>query len=134
MSESIVVVRRIIDAINRADFDGVVESVSEDFEFDFSRSRGPTSGIYRGRDGLREFLRSFFEAWASLEFDPQEEVVDLEGDRVLTVNAMRGRGHESGAEVTATGASIWTIRAGKVAAMTFYQSKAEALEAAARSA
>ena len=129
MSENVAVVKRVIDAINRADLDGVVDLVSEDFEFDFSNSRGPTSGIYRGRNGLREFLRSFFEAWASLEFDPQEEVVELEGGRVLTVNAMRGWGHESGAEVTATGASIWTVRAGKVAAMTFYQSKAEALEA-----
>ncbi len=130
MSENVAVVKRVIDAFNRADFDRVVESVSEDFEFDFSNSRGPTSGIYRGRDGIREFLGSFSEAWAALEFDPHEEAVELEGGRVLTVNAMRGRGHESGAEVAATGASIWTIRADKVAAMTFYQSKAEALEAA----
>ena len=129
MADSVDVAKRVIDAVNRADFDGIVESVSEDFEFDFSNSRGPTSGVYRGRDGLREFLRSFFEAWASLEFDPQEEIIELEGGRVLTVNALRGRGHESGVEVAATGASIWTIRAGKVATMTFYQSKAEALEA-----
>jgi ketosteroid isomerase-like protein len=132
MSEAVDVVKRVIDAFNRGDVEGAVGSFSHDFEFDFSQSRGPTSGIYRGRDGARGFLSSFFEPWAALEFDPQE-ITELQDGRVLGVNTVRGRGHESGAEVTATGATIWTIRDGEVATVTFYQSKAEALEAAGTS-
>jgi ketosteroid isomerase-like protein len=130
MSEAVDVVKGVIDAVNRGDLDAVVESCSQDFEFDFSNSRGPLSGVYRGRDGLREFLTSFFEAWAALELDPQEEIIERDDGRVLTVNALRARGHGSGVEVAATGAIVWTIRNGEVAAQTFYQSKAEAVEAA----
>ena len=130
MPESVEVVKSNLEAFNRADFDAIVDLTSEDVEFDFSNSRGPMSGVYRGREELRGFLSSFADAWASLEFDPQEEVVELRDGRVLTVNAFRARGHGSGVEVAATGASIWTVRNGKIAAMTFYQSKAEALEAA----
>jgi ketosteroid isomerase-like protein len=130
MSESVEVVKRVIDAFNREDVDAAVDSMAQDLVFDFSNSRGPMSGVYRGREGMREFLTSFGEAWAELEFDPQEEMVELDDGRVVTVNAFRGRGQESGVEVEAAGAGIWTIRRGEVAAMTFYQSKEEALEAA----
>ena len=129
MPENVEVVRRVIDAINRADFEAVVASFSADFEFDFSNSRGPMSGVYHGRDGAKDFLTSFFEPFAAVEF-VAGEVVPLEDGRVLTVTPVRARGQESGIETAATGASIWTIREGEVVAITLYQSKDEALAAA----
>jgi ketosteroid isomerase-like protein len=128
MPDDMAVVRRVIDAMNRADLDEVAESSSEDFELDFSNSRGPMSGIYRGREGVRAFLTSFGEAWEALEFEPTE-LIELGDHRVLTAVAVRARGHESGADVTARGATIWTIRDGEIAAVKMYQSKAEALDA-----
>ena len=128
MAEKVKVARHIVDAINRGDVEAVAEMVSEDFELDFSNSRGPMSGTYRGADGIREFMTSFFEPWAEVEFAPGE-MVELDDERVLTVNTVRARGDGSGAEVAATGASIWTIRDGEVAAVKLYQSKEEALEA-----
>jgi taurine dehydrogenase small subunit len=130
MPESVEVVRRVVEALNRADIDAVAESVSQDFELDFSNSRGPMSGIYRGPAGIREFTKSFFEPWASIEFQP-EEVIELADGRVLGVAQIRAKGHESGVAVSARGANVWTIRDGKVAAVKLYQSKEEALEAVA---
>ena len=130
MSDNVDAVKRVVDAINRADVDAVAESVSDDFALDFSNSRGPMNGIYHGPDGVREFMTSFFEPWESIEFRPRETPVELDDRRVLTVNDLHGRGHESGVEVTATGATIWTVRDGRVAAVKLYQSKEEALEAA----
>jgi ketosteroid isomerase-like protein len=127
--ENVEVVRRILDAINRGDVDAAIESASEDFEADWSNSRGLLSGIHRGRDEARESLKAFLEPWESLRWEP-EELIELEDDRVLTVSHIRMRGRGSGVEVSASGASIWTIRHGKAAAMKLYQSKAEALEAA----
>jgi ketosteroid isomerase-like protein len=127
--ENIAVVRRILDAINRGDVDAAIESASEDFEADWSNSRGLLSGIHRGRDEARESLRTFLEPWESLQWEP-EEFIELQDDRVVTVSHIRMRGRGSGVEVSASGASIWTIRDGKAAAMKLYQSKAEALEAA----
>jgi ketosteroid isomerase-like protein len=130
MSDNVEVVRRAMDAFNRGDLDAVIGSFSQDFEFDFSNSRGPMRGIYRGRDQVQEFFESFSEPWASFGFDLQEEVIELPDGRVLTVNTFRARGHESGADVAASGASVWTVGDGEVKAWTFYQSKSEALEAA----
>jgi ketosteroid isomerase-like protein len=128
MPDNVGLVKHVLDAVNRADVDAVLESFCDDFEFDFSNSRGPLSGVYQGRDGARDFLTSFFEPWASLEFEP-EEIIELEGGRMLTVTPFRARGHESGIDVAAKGATVWTLRDGKVAGLTFYQSKDEALEA-----
>ena len=130
MPEDIELVERVLDTFNRSDVDGLVEAVSEHFEFDFANSRGPMAGVYRGRNELRKFLTSFMEPWATVAFDPHEDIVELGDGRILIVNAFRGRGHESGAEVAATGATIWTVRDGEVVAARFYQSKGEALEAA----
>ena len=51
MPESVAVVERVLDAFNHADVDGIVEASSRDFELDFSNSRGPLSGVYRGLEG-----------------------------------------------------------------------------------
>ena len=128
MPDGVEIVTRVIDAFNRADVDAVLEASSDDFELDFSNSRGPLSGVYRGLEEARGFLTSFFEPWAALDVG-LEELVELGDDRVLTVSEVRTRGQGSGAEVNATGAMIWTVRDGEVTAAKMYQSKAEALEA-----
>jgi ketosteroid isomerase-like protein len=127
--ENVEVVRRIIDAINRRDIDAVVERVTDDFVADWSNSRGLLSGVYRARDQAREAFELFLEPWDSLRWEP-EELIELGDDRVLTVSRLQMRGRGSGVEVNAGGASIWTIRDGRAAAITLYQSKAEAVEAA----
>jgi ketosteroid isomerase-like protein len=128
MSNNIEVVERSLDAINRSDFDAVAAISTEDFELDFSNSIAPMSGIYRGRDGLKEFLASFSEVWAAMHFE-SEEMIELDADRILMVAAVRARGHGSGIDVAASGALIWTVRGAEVAAVKMYQSKEDALEA-----
>ena len=128
MPDDVAVVRRVIDAFNRADLDGMVEAFSEDFEFDFSNSRGPLSGVYNGPGAAREFLSSFLEPWARLETETAE-LLELGGGRVLSVTEIRTRGQGSGVEVNATGSMIWTVREGRVSAAKMYQSKDDALEA-----
>ena len=128
MADDVEVVRRVLDAFARADVDAVLEASSEDFEFDFSDSRGPLSGIYRGLDEDRSFFESFLEPWAALDVET-EEFIELGRDRYLTVSKLRTRGQGSGAEVHAKGALMWTVRGGEVVALKLYQSKEEALEA-----
>jgi ketosteroid isomerase-like protein len=126
MSESVALVQHLIDRLNLGDYEALIQASSEDFELDFSASRGPLSGFYRGREGSREFWESFSEPWDSLQWDP-EEIVEIDDGRVLTVSAVRARGGESGAEVNAKGAAIWTVRNGEVVAVRLFQSREEAL-------
>ena len=127
--ENVEVVRWIIDALNRRDLDAVVESATDDFVTDWSNSRGLLSGVHHGRDRAKEAFETFLEPWASVRWEPVE-LSDLGDDRVLAVSRLRMRGRGSGVDVNASGASIWTVRDGRAAALTLYQSKAEALGAA----
>ena len=125
--ENVDLVRLAIDSINRGRL--AMEDTADDFEMDWSNSVGPLKGVYRGVEQVNEVLQSFREAWDQLRWDIQE-VMDLEGERVLLVNRVRMRGRTSHVEVEATGIQIWTICNGKLASVKLYQSKAEALEAA----
>jgi ketosteroid isomerase-like protein len=124
--ENVEMVRRAIDSIN----DGrlALEDVADDFEMDWSNSVGPLKGVYRGVEQLNGVFQSFREVWDRLRWDVQE-VIDLDGGRVLIVNRVRMRGRTSHVEVEATGIQVWTIRDGKLASVKLYQSRADAVEA-----
>ena len=70
--ENVEVVRRIIDAINQGEVNAAFGLMSPDFEADWSNSRGPQSGVYRGRDQTGESWRSFLDAWASVQWDAKK--------------------------------------------------------------
>jgi ketosteroid isomerase-like protein len=95
---------------------------------DWSNSVGPLKGVYRGVEQVNAVFQSFQEVWDRLRWDVQE-VIDLDGGRVLIVNRVRMRGRASHVVVEATGIQVWTIRDGKLASVKLYQSRADALEA-----
>jgi ketosteroid isomerase-like protein len=127
--ENVEVVRRVFDSINLGDVDGALEAAADDFELDWSNSIGPAKGVYRGKEQVREVWTSFLEAFGALRWDP-EEIIEVDERRVIVVNHVRMHGRESGVEVDAVGAQLWTIGEGKAQSIKLYQSKAEALEAA----
>jgi ketosteroid isomerase-like protein len=126
---SVEVVQGVFDALNRGDVDEAMDAASADCEIDWSNSRGVLKGVYRGRDEARKAWRAFLEAWDSVRWEARE-FIELDDERVVIVSELTNRGSGSGVEVTARGASLWTVRDGEVAAVKLYQSKAEALEAA----
>jgi ketosteroid isomerase-like protein len=126
--ENVALVRRSIDLFNRGEVDGAMEGLHGDCEMDWSNSIGPLKGIYRGHDQIREFWRSFLEAWDDVHWEI-EELIDVDESRLIVVNQVRMRGLGSGAEVKATGVQLWTIHAGRAQSIKLFQSKADALEA-----
>jgi SnoaL-like domain len=57
--ENVGVVRRQNEAWNRRDLGTALALWSSDAEIDWSRSRGPLKGVYRGHDGLKTFWNEF---------------------------------------------------------------------------
>ena len=127
--ENVEIVRRAIDATNRRDIDGALEAAADDFQMDWSNSIGPLKGVYRGREEVVNFWRSFIDAFESVRWDP-EEIIDVDESRVIVVNHVRVRGRGSGVAVEGTGVQLWTISGGEARSMKLFQSKGEALEAA----
>jgi hypothetical protein len=50
--ENVELVRAAVDAFNRGNLEWLLERIDDDFEFDWTRSRGPLAWTYRGPDGL----------------------------------------------------------------------------------
>ncbi len=86
------------------------------------------NGIYRGREGVREFWREWLGAWETVRFE--YELVDA-GDRVVALIDQRMRGRSTGIEVPlGKYAHLYTFRDGLIVHWKLYESQSEALEAA----
>jgi ketosteroid isomerase-like protein len=121
--------RAAIDAFNRRDMEAMLELAGDDFEYDWTRSRGPNAGVYRGTDGFQEFVNEQWEVFDEFRVEPHEFVPC--GDRhvlVTTTVYATGRG---GVPVNATSSHLYTFEDGKLVRVTLYQERAEALAAAA---
>ena len=123
-------VRASVEAFNRGDLDWLLEHIDEDFEFDWSRSRGPLAGLYRGPEGLTEFCassgrRSRRSTWRPLEF------IDC-GRFVVVPNRVSAQGR-NGIEVSAEANQVFTLEPdGRVSRVAMYLELEEALAAAGK--
>jgi ketosteroid isomerase-like protein len=131
--ENVEIVRRVYDAVARRDPDAVLDLYDPEVEWDSSRSPFSRlvggSRVYRGHEGLRAWFREYYEAWESIE-EECKELIDA-GDQVISVVSTRARGRASGVEVERAGyAAVWTIREGKIVRVVWFETRAEALEAA----
>jgi uncharacterized protein len=127
--ENVALVQRFEDSWTRRDLDAALECVHADFEFDWSESMGPFVGIYKGHDGLARFWTELLDAWD--QFSPtMVEVIECGPDGLVTVDVVHARGKESGIDMEARGAMLWTLRKGRIVRVKMFQTKAEALEAA----
>ena len=58
--ENIELVRRAIDGLNRRDIEASLALFHPDVEIDWTRSRGPLQGVYRGHSGLESLWNEFW--------------------------------------------------------------------------
>ena len=77
--------------------------VTEDFEYE--QHFGSTEDLYVGEEGLRRYLKNFYEIWdrASVE----TETVRERSDRILMVNRTSVRAGITGIEVEIRTTGIW---------------------------
>jgi ketosteroid isomerase-like protein len=125
--ENVEILRRHNEAWNRRDLTTLLALWRSDAEIDWSRSRGPLKGVYRGHEGLKTFWNEF---WSTFE------VVDVEfhgftqaGSNVVVPNTAHMRGRE-GVEVIARSTYVYTVENGEITRLRMFQERAEALEAA----
>jgi ketosteroid isomerase-like protein len=110
------------------DIDAALALLHPDADIDFSDSRAPYRGHYRGHVEIRKLFHAMADAWD--RFYPEfTETIEVDPQTVLVVTLVRARGKGSGIPVEARGAGIWSVRDGKIIRGKLFQSKAEAMEA-----
>ena len=88
----------------------------------------PESGAYHGREGIREYMRTFLETWTrlSIEADDFREA----GDTVVAEVIQRGAGRESAAPGEFRYFPVWPFRGRKVLRLEAIRNREDALQAA----
>jgi ketosteroid isomerase-like protein len=121
------VVREAIDAFNRHDTEAMLAIGSDDFVYDWTRSIAPNRGIYRGLDGIVEFVEDQWSAFEEIRIEPSEFLA--RGCHVVVPATVHGRGR-GGVAVSANSAQLFTFEDGRLVRITLYQGRDEALAAA----
>ena len=74
------------------------------------------------------FFESAIDAWDEFRWE-LEQAIDVDSETVLTIAQVRAVGKGSGVPVEAQGATVWSLRDGKVISAKLFQSKEEAVAA-----
>jgi ketosteroid isomerase-like protein len=119
------VTRRAIDAFNAKDAKALIDLGV--LVFDWSGSIAPYQGVYRGEEGVREFVDDQWAMFQALRVDPEEFIT--RGRHVIVAITVHGRARD-GLPVKATAAQLYTFEDGRPARITLFQNRDEALEAA----
>ena len=126
--QNVEIVLRGTRAYNRGDVDGVLEDWAPDAVLDWSNSRGPDAGVYRGHREVQAFYEQFLATFDEVRVE-LDEPIEVEDGRLLVENVTYLRGRD-GIEVEARSAWLVAFRDRKTTSLTLYQTKQAALEAA----
>jgi ketosteroid isomerase-like protein len=113
--QNVEIVRQLIALGEQARGSGLtslpMDLVTPDMEIDLSR-RVFNPETYRGFDGWVRLNDELREVWTEWHVTPERIVAA--GDRVVSIETVRGRGRGSGIETEARYATIWTFANGLV--------------------
>jgi ketosteroid isomerase-like protein len=129
--ENVELIRGVYDALNRGDYEWIVERSASHIEFN---TRADIPGLprrIRGKDGLRQlFTEFFYDPWEGRAAVDVERIYDLGDNRILALVTFRGRGQASGVDVETRYAHIFTLRKGVSTHIEGFASWEKAKEAA----
>jgi ketosteroid isomerase-like protein len=117
--------RRAIEAFNSNNAEAMIELGV--LAFDWSGSIAPNKGVYRGEEGVREFVDDQWSSFEELRIEPEEFLT--RGRHVVVPITVHGRARD-GLLVKATSAQLYTFEDGRPVRITLFQNRDEALEAA----
>jgi ketosteroid isomerase-like protein len=118
-------IRAGVAAFSRGDVEAMLENHAPDVEY---RTAITTveGGIYRGHEGVRQWLAELSEVVEDLD-GHVDEIHEIDENRYLAAGRFRGRGKESGAQFDMEMAWVYRFREGQLIRYEAYFDRAEAL-------
>src|SRR5215208_1262950 len=95
-----------------------LDSFRSGAEIDWSRSRGPIKGVYRGRRELETFWDAFWSAFEDVQAE-KHGVTEI-GSEVVVPNTAHIRGRQ-GIEVIARSTLVFTVENGRATRERLFQ-------------
>ncbi len=123
--ENVETVRRHNEAWNRRELATWLASFHPDGEIDWSRSRGPLKGVYRGHGELEVFWDAFWSTFDDVQVE-YHGFTDV-GSEVVVPNTAHIRGRQ-GIEVVARSTFVYTVENGQITRHRLFQERADALK------
>jgi ketosteroid isomerase-like protein len=130
MSEHDALIRAFAEGFSERDLSRARALMHDDVVFDWTRSMADNHGVYRGYETVQRLFQSFIEAWERVNLQVVE-IEDVGTDRLLVDTRLDARGRDSGIDVSGTGAQVWDLHDGKIARVTLFQNRGDALAALA---
>ena len=126
--DNVELVRRLIVAFNDRDLEGLLAGLAADVELHPLRAQLEGKS-YRGHEGARQMLADFDEDWESLRMEV-DRIHEADGDEVVLLVRMRGRGRASGVDLEVPMGFVWRFSNGKAIFGKTFSDPADALRAA----
>jgi ketosteroid isomerase-like protein len=125
--ENFEIVWRGIQAFNGRDLTSAFSVWSSDAEIDWSRSKGPLKGVYRGQAELERFWAELWSTFGTIEVKTHGFI--RAGADVVIPNSAHLRGRE-GLEVIVRSTFVYRVERGQITRLRMFQKLADALDAA----
>jgi ketosteroid isomerase-like protein len=125
--ENVEVVQRHLGAYHRRDLMTLLALWRSDAEIDWSRSRGPLKGVYRGIREIEAFWKEFWSMFEEIQVETHG-FTEM-GSEVVVPNTAHLHGR-AGIELVARSSFVYTVENGRITRLRMFQDQAGALQAA----
>ena len=126
--KNVEILRRLLEAWNRRDFDDLGEFFDPEVEFNPGLLPPGEETHYTGLEGVNEWIGNVDDAWVAVTAESLERI-EIGRDRILAIDRWRFQGRD-GIEVEEELPTLFTFRNGLIVRVDGFTDKAEALEAA----
>ncbi|MDQ3554693.1 MAG: nuclear transport factor 2 family protein [Chloroflexota bacterium] len=127
MSENVELAHQVIDAVERRDLTSLIDLTDPEVEWRSAFVVGGTGGVYRGHEGMREYVKDMNDAWEIVRLDVDHEIGV--GNVVVFVGRIHYRGKGSGVEADAESGYMLKFREGRAVRFRPFREPEKALEA-----
>jgi ketosteroid isomerase-like protein len=117
--ENVEKARAAVDAVAQMDVSRLLELTDPDVEWHSFLAQLGEGGVYRGHDGIREYVRDLVDAWDVFQAEVEDSFAV--GDVVLLSSRLRYRGKGSGIDATTPAGHLLKFRDAKIVFMRSFR-------------
>jgi ketosteroid isomerase-like protein len=125
--ENLELAHAAVEAVAQMDLSRLLELTDPDVEWHSFLAQLGEGGVYRGHDGMRQYVKDLRETWEVFQATVEDNLAT--GDVVLLLSQLRYRGKGSGVDTAAPAGHMVKFRRGRIVYMRSFRDPEKAIEA-----